>query len=73
MTTATTISAAAKRMRLYRERRSLGLRCLTIMLHETEIDAPIREGFLNYEARNDPNAICAALYELFDSLFGETP
>jgi hypothetical protein len=43
------------------------------MLHETEIDALIREGFLNYEARNDPNAICAALYELFDSLFGETP
>jgi hypothetical protein len=70
MTTATTISAAAKRMRLHRERRSLGLRCLTIMLHETEIDALIREGFLNYEARNDPNAICAALYELFDRTLG---
>ena len=73
MTTATTISAAAKRMRLHRERRSLGLRCLTIMVQETEIDALVREGFLNSDTRNDPNAICAALYELFDCTLGETP
>jgi hypothetical protein len=70
MTTATTISAAAKRMRLHRERRSLGLRCLTIMLHEAEIDALICNGFLNFETRNDPNAICAALYNLFDRTLG---
>jgi len=73
MTTARTISAAAKRMRLHRERRSLGLRCLTIMVQETEIDALVREGFLDSDTRNDPNAICAALYELFDCTLGETP
>jgi len=66
-------TAAAERMRLHRERRSLGLRCLTIMVQETEIDALVREGFLNLETRNDSNAICAALYELFDCTLSETP
>ena len=32
-------SAAAERMRRYRERRRDGLRCLTIELRETEINA----------------------------------
>jgi hypothetical protein len=61
-------SAAARRMRLHRERRSLGLRCLTIELHETEIDALIREGLLTSETRNDQNAVCSALYEFLDSV-----
>jgi hypothetical protein len=65
-------SAAAERMRRHRERRSLGLRCLTILLQETEIAALIRKGLLNVETRNDPDAICAALYELFDCALGET-
>ena len=33
------LSPAAERMRLFRERRRKGLRCLTIELHEDEIDA----------------------------------
>jgi len=37
-------SPAAERMRLYRERRRSGLRCLLIELRETEIDALIRRG-----------------------------
>jgi hypothetical protein len=65
-------SAAAERLRRHRERRSLGLRCLTIQLHETEIAALIREGFLKIETRNDPDAICAALYELFDCALDAT-
>jgi len=59
-------SAAAERMRRHRERRSLGLRCLTIQLLETEIAALVRKGSLNVETRNDPNAVRGALYELLD-------
>jgi hypothetical protein len=55
-------------MRLHRERRSLGLRCLTIELRETEIDALIREGLLISETRNDTNALRGALYEFLDSV-----
>jgi len=59
-------SAAAERMRRHRERRSLGLRCLTIQLLETEIAALVRKGLLNVETRNDPNAVRGALYDFFD-------
>src|SRR5712691_9739731 len=38
----------AERMRLHRKRRRNGLRCMRILLHETEIDALIRKGFLPY-------------------------
>ena len=59
-------SAAAKRMRLHRERRSKGLRCLTIELRETEVDVLIRKGLLKPETRNNPKAVRGALYEFFD-------
>jgi hypothetical protein len=59
-------SAAAERMRLHRERRRMGLRCLTIELRETEIDALIRKGLLKSETRNDANAIIEALYAHLD-------
>ena len=39
-------SPAAERMRLHRERRRRGLRCLVIELRETEVDALIRGGLL---------------------------
>ena len=55
-------SPAAERMRRHRERRRDGLRCLTIELRETEIDALARNGFLRSDARNDPDAIRDALY-----------
>jgi len=42
-------SAAAERMRLHRERRRKGLRCLTIELRESEIDALVRMGLLRAE------------------------
>jgi hypothetical protein len=59
-------SAAAERMRRHRERRRDGLRCLTIELRETEIDALVRMGLLKSEMRNDANAIIEALYAHFD-------
>jgi hypothetical protein len=41
-------------MRLHRERRRQGLRCLMIELRETEIDVLIGKGLLNSEMRHDP-------------------
>ena len=68
-----TRSAAAERMRLHRERRRMGLRCLTVQLRETEIDALIRKGLLKPETRNDPSAVSDALYAFLDGTLGVTP
>jgi hypothetical protein len=65
-------SPAAERMRLYRERRRSGLRCLTIELRETEIDALIRRGLLKSEMRNDSAEIIDALYQHLDGTLGQT-
>ena len=59
-------SAAAERMKLHRERKKKGMRCLTIELRETEIDALIRNGFLKADTRNDAEAIIDALYAFLD-------
>jgi hypothetical protein len=59
-------SPAAERMRLHRERRRNGMRCLTIELRETEIDTLIRNGFLNREMRNNQFAIRDALHSFLD-------
>jgi hypothetical protein len=50
------ISAAADRMRRHRQRHRNGLRCLTVELRETEIDALIGLKLLAAEMRNDPRA-----------------
>jgi hypothetical protein len=65
-----TRSAAAERMRRHRERRRDGLRCLTIELRETEIEALARNGFLKTDARNDPYSIQMALYEFLERTLG---
>jgi len=64
------LSSAAERMRLFRERRRKGLRCVTIELHEDEIDALIQKGLLNSEMRNDPIAVCKALYTFLEHTLG---
>ena len=70
--TPATRSAAAERMRRHRERRRDGLRCLTIELRETEIDALVRRGLINSETRNDPGAMMDALYAFLDNMLGAT-
>jgi hypothetical protein len=65
-------SAAAERMRLHRERKRLGLRCLTVELRETEIEALIHGGLLKAETRNDMAAVRKALYEHLDHTLGAT-
>ena len=59
-------------MRRHRERRRDGLRCLTIELRETEIDALVLMGLLRPEMRNDGNAIIEALYALFDRILDKS-
>ena len=59
-------SPAAERMRLHRERKKNGMRCLMIELRETEIDALIRKGFLKSDTRNDTAGITDAIYAYFD-------
>jgi hypothetical protein len=66
-------SAAAARMRVHRERRRLGLRCLTIQLRETEVAALVHKGMLDPEMRNDPNALAEALYEHLDRTLDARP
>jgi hypothetical protein len=65
-----TRSAAAERMRLHRERRSKGLRCLLIELRATEIDTLISQGFLKAETRHDQRAVREALYAHLERSLG---
>jgi hypothetical protein len=62
------ISGAAERMRRHRQRRHDGLRCLTIELRETEIDALIRKGLLAPDTRNGAQAVQTALYALLEEV-----
>jgi hypothetical protein len=57
-------SPAAERMRVHRERKKSGMRCVMIELRETEIDALIR--ILKPDARNNRSAIVDAIYAYFD-------
>jgi hypothetical protein len=44
-------------MRRYRQRRRDDLRCLTVQLRETEIEALIHKGLLQFETRHSENEI----------------
>ena len=68
-----TRSAAAERMRAHRQRRRDGLRCMTIEVRETEIDALIRKGLLKSETRNNPSAVSEALYAFLDGTLDVMP
>lgn len=59
-------TAAAERMRLHRERKRCGLRCIMVELRETEIDELVRRKYLSAEMRHDADAIRDALYLYLD-------
>jgi hypothetical protein len=61
---------AAERMRRHRQRQRDGLRCLTIEIHEAEIDVLVQTGFLKAETRNDSYAITEALYDFLCHTMG---
>jgi hypothetical protein len=63
-------SAAAERMRLYRQRRRDGVRCVLIELRDFEIGDLISLGLLRYETRNNIQAIEHALHKLVDQAMG---
>ena len=62
------LSASAERMRVARQRRRDGLRCIPLEIRDDEIEALVTAGLLRSDARNDPNAIAAALGKLLDRL-----
>jgi hypothetical protein len=66
-------ATAAQRMRLHRERRRAGLRCLVIELRETEIDVLVAKGLLNSETRHDSHVVREALYAYLDQTLGSIP
>jgi hypothetical protein len=68
--TPTARSAPAERMRRHRERRRDGLRCLTIELRDSEVEALIRKQLLKPDTRNDPYAVRDALYAYLDHTLG---
>jgi hypothetical protein len=63
-------SAAAERMHRHRQRRKTGLRCVTVELRATEIDALISKGLLASGTRNDPQSVLQALYAHLDKTLG---
>ena len=62
-------SAGAERMRRHRERRRKGLRCINILLRETEVDTLTRRGLLAANGRNDRNAVVRAFHQFLDHTF----
>jgi hypothetical protein len=64
------LSSAAKRMRRYRERRQRGLRCVTIQIRQSEVDALIHRRLLAPDQRSDQNAMVQALHRFLDMTLG---
>lgn len=64
--------SSAERMRSHRNRRRQRIRCVTIELHELEVEALVRKVWLKAETRNDPAALVEALHGYLGySLLGE--
>ena len=59
-------SSGSERMKISRERRRKGLRCVTLQIRESEVDALIHLGHLQSVARNDVKAIQSAMYAYLD-------
>jgi hypothetical protein len=68
--TAAIREATAERVRLHRERRRRGLRCVTIEVRDREIDALVQYGLLDEGKRDDTDAIVTALYTYLDGTLG---
>jgi hypothetical protein len=61
------LSTAAKRMRLYRQRRRRGLLCIKVQLRRSEVDALIACKLLEPTEREDRRALAAALHRYLDA------
>jgi hypothetical protein len=63
-------SRAAERMRLHRERRRRGLRCVTIEVRRSEVDRLIERRLLAPEEQGDGRALRRAIHKLLDVTLG---
>jgi hypothetical protein len=54
-------SPVAERVRIHRKRLRNGLRCVRVLLHETEIDTLVRQGYLKAGRRHLKKAVEGAL------------
>jgi hypothetical protein len=54
-------SAAARRMRYLRWRRRRGLRTVRLLLHESQVEALVRHGYLAEDDISDPDAVQGAV------------
>ena len=61
---------AAGRMRRCRARRRAGYRCLTIEIHDTEIDELVHRGLLGVDERDDEGAVVDALSHYIEQTLG---
>jgi hypothetical protein len=66
------LSPAAERMRLVRQRRRQKLRCVRLWLHVTRIDELVRKGFLKREDRDNPEALEWAIDVVLDKVLDKT-
>jgi hypothetical protein len=64
------ITPGALRMRVSRQRRREGFCCLTIEMHDTEIERLIKLGLLEAGDREDQNEVLHAIYRFFDRTLG---
>ncbi len=60
------LSPAAQRMRLLRQRRADGLRCIKFEIYDSQVDALIARRLLPSDKRNDSEEIAKALYAIVD-------
>jgi hypothetical protein len=60
------LSPAAKRARLHRQRRREGIRPVTVLLRELDIEALLQLGHLKPELRENPEALARAVYCALD-------
>jgi hypothetical protein len=60
-TAAVARTSSAERMRRCRARRRAGYRCLTIEIHDTEIDELVHRGLLRVHERDQEGAVIDAL------------
>jgi hypothetical protein len=65
-------SAAAERMRRHRERSRQGLRCVTILLRNSEVDELVKRQLLAREHQNNGYEITKALHTLLDDTLGHS-
>ena len=63
-------SQAAERMRRCRDRRRKGLRCCTLQIRDSEIEALIDRGWLSAREQTDRQAVVKALHRFLDHNLG---